>query len=83
MDLPGNVGIWKLRPQNAPPWGAAPHGGVGGGGTPMIIGVPPARSYTAGRAGLVGGAGYPACSWGVGFGVREIWRDVPQYEMMM
>jgi hypothetical protein len=49
----------------------------------VIIGVPPARSYNASRAGLVDGAGYPACSWGVSFGVREFWRDVPQNKIMM
>jgi hypothetical protein len=42
-----------------------------------------AHSYNAGRAGLVDGAGYPASSWGVGLCFREIWRDVPQYKVMM
>jgi hypothetical protein len=32
----------------------------------VVIRVPPARSYNAGRAGLADGAGYPARIWGAG-----------------
>jgi hypothetical protein len=43
----------------------------------------PRYSYSAGSAGLVYGTGYPTRSWGVVFGVRQVWQDVPQYKMIM
>jgi hypothetical protein len=39
--------------------------------------------YNAGSAGLVDGTGYPTSSWGVVVGVREMWRDVPEYMMIL
>ena len=43
----------------------------------------PRYSYSAGSAGLVDGTGYPTSSWGVVVGVREMWRDVPEYMMIL
>ena len=43
----------------------------------------PRYLYNAGRAGLVGGAGYLTRRLGVGFCIRHIWQDVPQYKMIV
>ena len=40
-------------------------------------------SCNAGSAGPVAGTCHPTRSWGVVFGVREIWRDDPHYKMIM
>ena len=43
----------------------------------------PRYLYNAGSAGLVGGAGYLTRRLGVGFCIRHIWQDVPQYKMIV